>query len=126
MEKILTRVNEIHLDAEGILSVKVIEGSFIERDDMIEAKLIFSTLANGKPLLMLIDARAFHTHTQESVQFMRTHFLDESRIATAVLTENTGVLLMIKSMATARANTSPVKAFSIEDEARKWLLSFKK
>jgi len=85
---------------------------------------IFETLTD-KPILALIDARPFHTLTNEAVKFMRTNFRNKNRIATAILSEGAGTHLIVNHMTMLDKAASPVKTFKQEEEAVAWLLTFK-
>jgi hypothetical protein len=125
MERIRTKVNEIYIDQQGILHVTVLEGAFLDLEDMVATERVFETLTGNKPILALVDARAFHTLTNEAVKFMSANFRNKNRIATAILSEGAATQLIVNHMTMLDKTASPAKTFKEEEEAIAWLLTFK-
>lgn len=124
-KKIKTKQTEIWIDEEGILIVEPFEGAELDLD---EVKLCFEVYkelgANpNNKLLQLIntidgsmdpDARAF------SANAMTDYF-----IASAIVSNSLAVRLIVNFFNTFYQSKVPFKMFSNEEDARKWLNSFK-
>lgn len=126
MEKFRTAINEKWLDKNGVLRMKVIEGAFIDLPSLIEDSKINEVITRGKKALVLYDATAYFIITPEAEDYLRSGVLNNSRIATAVVTNKLGVRLLVNFMNKVRKSGSPLKMFKHEMEALEWLSAFKK
>lgn len=113
------------MDENGILRIKAIEGVSIDLEKLIEDDAVNPQLTAGEKVLALYDARAFFTISPQAEKFVRSGILNKSRIATAVLTDKFFVRLIVNFINFARPK-SPLKMFKREEEALKWLSSYKK
>ena len=72
-------------------------------------------------MIILVDARNFHTLTPEATEYLKQSN-NLNRIATAVVSDNLSQKILGAYM--ARGASHPVKIFHTESEAVKWLLLF--
>lgn len=110
---------------DGILRIKVIDGTFIDLPSLIEDDAVNPQLTGGKKALALYDARAFFTITPEARDYVRSGILNKSRIATAVVTNKLGVRILVHFMNAFTKPKSPLKMFGNEKDALNWLNTFK-
>jgi hypothetical protein len=124
-EKTLSNVTEIWLDEHSILCVRILEGA--EMDEM-GFKSCFDTyrklLKPGRKYLQLIDGRATCNITKEGKQYSAQHSPDLF-IATALITDNLSVRLLVNFFNKANQHSVPFRLFRTEEEARFWLFSYK-
>jgi hypothetical protein len=121
----LSKGHEIHLDAHGIVNIKVIEGAHLNVAILCRLNKNVQKLAGQKRILALIDARRFHTFTPEATSYLKKEIVDKTRIATAVVGNKVAVRLMVDNMTKVQKTKSPIRMFTSEVQARTWLLSVK-
>lgn len=121
-----TKINEKYVDTEGILRIKVIEGAHIDMTSLKEDGEVNLELTNNKKALALYDSRAFFTIEPEAREYLRSGILDPTRIATAVLTDRLATKLLVNFFIRFNKPKTPMKMFTCELQALKWLNSFKK
>lgn len=123
--KMLNKTVELYIDEERILRVTVLEGAEI---DIEEAKENFESarkLSEGKRMLKLVDAKAYFTMTKRARDFAASKETNEFNIARAIVTNSLANRLLINFFITFHKPQTPVKMFSSEEEALKWLRKFK-
>lgn len=125
MNKIRTGINEKWMDENGILQIKVIEGAHIDLESLIADHSVNYSLTGGKKALALYDARNFFTITPEATEYVRSGILNKERIATAVVTKNLGMRLLVNFLNRVKKTETPLKMFNDEEAALTWLLAFK-
>ncbi|MGZ3904557.1 MAG: STAS/SEC14 domain-containing protein [Bacteroidia bacterium] len=125
MQKIRTKINEKWVDENGVLHMKVLDGAEIDLPSLIDDAAVNSTLTGGKKALALYDARNFFTITDEASEYLKSGILDETRIATAVVTDKLAARLFVNFMQLVKKPKTPLKMFSNEESALGWLQTFK-
>jgi hypothetical protein len=121
-----TKINEKYFDAEGILRIKVIEGAHMDLASLIEDGEVNMQLTNNQPALALYDSRGFFTIEPEAREYLRSGILDPTRIATAVVIDRLATKLLVNFFIRFNKPKTPMKMFTCEVQALKWLRSFKK
>ena len=126
VKKIKTKYNEIWLDDEGILILKPAEGAELDLDEVKICFEAYKSLGIGphNKVLELIDARD-GSMTSEG----RTYAAEVGKdyfIAAAIISDSLAVRLVVNFFNTFYKNTVPFKMFANEEDARKWLRTFKK
>jgi hypothetical protein len=123
-EKVVNKTTEMHIDNEGILRIAVLEDAEI---DIEEAKENFDSavkLSGGKSMLKLVDARAFFTMTKKARDFAASRETNEHNIARAVIVHSLANRLLVNFFIRFHKPKSPLRMFSSEAEALKWLRKF--
>ena len=122
---IKTQINEKWIDDQGIVWMKAIEGVHMDVEALKEDHQRSLELMGSHKILVMYDARNHFTISPEARAFLSKGILNENRIATAVLSPNLGVRLLVNFMNSINPPKSPIKMFSSEGEALKWLLNIK-
>ena len=120
-----SRINEKFIDSDGILVMKVIDGAHIDLDSLKEDAALNAELTGNKKVLALYDSRAFFTIEPKAREYLKSRIIDPSRIATAVLTKGLATRILVNFFISFNKPASPMKLFTNETTARKWLSSFK-
>ncbi|MEI6019753.1 MAG: hypothetical protein WCR21_01365 [Bacteroidota bacterium] len=118
---IKTKINEKWIDEQGIVWMKAIEGVHMDIEALKEDHERSLELADSHKILVMYDARSHFTISPEARSFLTKGILNENRIATAVLSPNLGVRLLVNFMNTIHPPKSPLKMFSNEEDAMRWL-----
>jgi hypothetical protein len=123
---IRTPINEKYIDDEGFLRMKVIDGVQITVDNLKEDMSVNKELTGGKKICVLYDARPNFLITVQAREFLQTEAFNADRLATAVITNKLGVRIMVNFMTRVKKTVTPLRVFSNEEKALKWLRSFGK
>jgi hypothetical protein len=126
MDKITTRINEKYLDEQGILHITVIEGAHIDLEALKDDHAASFTLTGHKKVLALYDGRAFFTITPEARNYVKSGILDQTRIATAAITNRLAVRILLNGFMKINKPKTPFRMFGTKEDAMKWLMTFKK
>jgi len=118
---IKTKINEKWIDENGLVWMKAIEGVHIDLDALKEDHERTLELAKDHKILVMYDARNHFTITPEARAYLSSGILNSNRIATAVLSDNLGVRLLVNFMSLINPPKSPIKMFSNEAAALEWL-----
>ena len=125
MKKIEIKTHLVYLDNQEIIHIDVREGSHVELGSLQEVHKACNQLAGNKKKLVIVDASPHHTMTDEAMDYLKKQMMDKGRLASAIISENLGVRIMIDYLTNVLKTQSTVKMFSSEPEAIKWLLGFK-
>jgi hypothetical protein len=125
MEKCITTSSEKWLDGNGILHIRYIEGAIVDLPAMMESRADNKKLLKGKMELVLCDIRVSFTITPDAQKYARKEIINQSRAATAVISNKGYVKLVVNFALNFFMLRSPVRMFSKEQDALKWLHSFK-
>lgn len=121
-----TLINEKYIDDEGFLRMKVLEGVQITVDNLKEDLSVNKELTGGKKTCVLYDARPDFLITVQAREYLQTEAFNADRLATAVITNKLGVRIMVNFMTRVKKTVTPLRVFSNEETALKWLRGFKK
>lgn len=125
-QTIKTKMNEIWIDEEGFLILKPQEGAELDLDEVkacFEAYKLLGIGPNNK-VLEIIDARD-GSMTSEA----RTYAAEvggDYFIAAAIISDSLAVRLVVNFFNTFYKQVVPFKMFASDEEARKWLRTFRK
>jgi hypothetical protein len=119
-----TRTARVRLDPEGFVCVFLHPGAEVELDDALEITEAGTELIEGKKRPFLTDIREIGSISREA----RNHFSGteaaENCLATAVLVGSPLSHVIGSFFLGLNKPPFPVKLFSSEDGARKWLRQF--
>ena len=123
--KIKTKMNEIWIDEEGFLMLKPIPGLEMDLNEVKACFEAYKTLGFGphNKVLELIDARD-GSMTSEARTYAAEHGKDYF-IAAAIISDSLAVRMVVNFFNTFYKHVVPFKMFSNEEDARKWLRTFK-
>lgn len=119
-----TRTCEIFVDEFGILHVKFLGGVIIDIEDAVDNFLVARNLTKGKAFLKLIDERKIFKIKKNASSFVEKENKSKKLIAKAIVV-NFFITKYIRLFFLNREGSKfPVKIFTSEKEALKWLKSF--
>jgi hypothetical protein len=121
-----TKTSEMLIDDHGIFHKTVIENCHVDLEALKESDKITEELTEGKKVLMLYDARNHFTLTEDAMEYAQKDIFNKKRIATAIVSNKTGIKITIDYMNKVMKPTIPIKIFSTKEDALEWLLTFKK
>lgn len=124
MKKLNTGINEKWIDENGFLRIEVIEGAHIDLEALKADHTVNAVLTNGRKVCALYDSRRFFSITEEASDYLRSGILNKERLATAVLTNNMGTMMLVNFINKFRKPESPLKLFTKEEDALEWLKKF--
>lgn len=125
MNKITTRTVEAFIDETGILRVRVLAGVVIDLDDAADNFLAFKQLRAGERRLKLVDARSYWKSTKKAREYTLKEDIPKRTIAKAVLVSGIIDIIIYTLLTKRNKSMIPVKLFLFEQEALKWLNSFR-
>lgn len=126
MEKIKTRTAEMWVDEQDIFWIKLLPETNIDTEDITDNMLVTRNLTNGAPSLKVLDSRANWKMTPEAETLYKREDTPERTIARAILTDSVIDKLFQGFLVKLFKPTVPLKFFTSEEEATKWLLTFKR
>jgi hypothetical protein len=126
MAIIRTKTSEMSIDEHGIFHKTVIENCHVDLEALKESDKITEELTEGKKVFMLYDARNHFTLTEDAMEYARKDIFNKKRIATAIVSEKTGIKIMVDYITKTMKPSMPIRIFSNTEEALAWLLSLKK
>ena len=119
-----TRIGKVWLSDDGILQQEHVPNTEITLQDAKELTNAYVKLSNGKPRPVLVYMQGVKSVTREARQYFGEHITPQNMIAVALLS-NSPVTNVIGSFFLRFHKTdSPVKLFSSETEALKWIKGF--
>lgn len=127
-KKINTRNNEIWIDEEGLLRLKLTSKEVeMELDEVKECFEAYKTLGCGphNKVLQLIDFSGEGSMTHEA----RTYVAETGKhffIASAIVNNSLAVRLIVNFFNTFYSHPVPFKMFACETDARAWLMTYRK
>lgn len=124
MNKVVTSVAEMYIDADGILRIKILPGAHLTIDTVKEYFDATQKLLAGKKALVLFDGSAEYLITEEAKAFGASELVTSTRIAIAYVTRSISNKLMFNLYRIVYKPSVPTKMFSSEVSALKWLRSF--
>lgn len=126
MQQVITKTHEITwTEVEGLLRVRVIEGSALELKDVQEYYAFTDRITGGKKALVIVDGTTEFTITEEARQYSAEQAY-KTRIATAFITRSKAMRMLANLYIQINKPKSPTRMFTDEESALKWLGSFKK
>lgn len=126
MEKIKTRTAEFWKDEQGIFRVVLLAIDEIDAEDITDNMLVTRNITKGEPHLKLLDSRAKWKMSPDAEAIFKREDTPEKTIARAVLVGSLADKWIKSFLLTLYKSSVPLKFFTSEEDALKWLLSFKK
>jgi hypothetical protein len=121
---IRTGLNEISLDEDRILRVRALKEGEMDLREVQRCFEIYRELGCNEPkVLQLMDLRLPVSISKEAREFVDEHAPDFF-IASAVVSDSLAVRIVVNFVSLFRPSI-PLKMFSTEEQAMKWLLQFK-
>lgn len=121
--RINTRYNEIWLDEEGVVCIRPFEMYEMDLDEVTACFGAYRELGVGvgrQKFLHLVDARNSFTVTREARDYIAQQ-VEQYFIASAVISKSITLRLLVNFFNRFYRVGMPLKLFSTETEARKWL-----
>ncbi len=126
MEKVKTRTAEFWKDEHGIFWIKLLQVDEIDAEDITDNMLVTRNLTQGAAHLKVLDSRVKWKMSPEAEAIFKREDSPEKTIARAVITSSIADRLLQSFLLTLYKPNVPLKFFTHEEEAVKWLLTFKK
>lgn len=114
-----TGVGRFELRADGVIFWQVAFGSTIDENSAREAAAAAKTLASGRPVVIIADARGLGFADRKA----RDIFADtdiEGRLATGVIVSSRVVRYLAEQYGRQTAGKRPFRIFNSESEAIEW------
>jgi hypothetical protein len=124
MDKVITSIAEMHLDEDDILHIRILPGVDVTLEKMKDNYEASARLLGGRKTLVLFDATAEYTISDEAKAYSAGPEASRSRIALAFLTGSVANQLMFNLYLKIYKPIIPTRMFSSESAAIKWLKSF--
>ena len=122
MNKVTTSINEMYMDAQGILHVTVLEGVEITLEKVKEdQQTVIKHFGHGK-FLVLSDVQNSFSITPEARHYAQQEVINKVHRATAIIGNNIVSRLIINLLMKLNPPSTPFKLFAEEKEATEWLL----
>ncbi len=123
--KIKTAANEIWVDDEGLLVLKLAECGELDLAEVTACFNAYKQLGFGpeNKVLQLIDIRLDGSITHEARNYAAEHGKDFF-IASAVISSSLAVRMIVNFFNAFYKHPVPFKMFKEEEEAKKWLRTF--
>ncbi len=125
MEKTKTRTAEFWKDEHGIFWIRTLDVEEIDAEDIADNLLVTRTITKAEPHLKVLDSRSKWKMTPEAEAIFKKEDTPEKTIARAVLTDSVADKIIQSFLLTLYKPSVPLKFFTDEADAVKWLLSFK-
>ncbi len=126
MEKIKTRTAEIWKNEHEIFWVRLVNDAEIDIEDIADNLLVSRTVTGNKPVLKIFDSRNNWTMTPEAEIYFKKEDSPEKTIARAVLVNSISDKIIKSFLTRLYKPLVPLKFFTSEKEAVKWLLGINK
>jgi hypothetical protein len=124
MNKVITSITEMYMDHDDILRIRILPGVKVSLANMKENFEASARLLGGRKALVLFDASADYTITEEAKAYAAGPEASESRVALAYLTSSITNRLMFNLYLKIHAPLIPTRMFSSEETALRWLRTF--
>ncbi len=124
--KLKTKQSEIWLDEEGFLVVSMKEGIDMDLEEVTSCFEAYAKLGygNGKKTLQLMISKDAATMPHDARQYAAENGKHFFR-ASALVGQSLAIRLVVNFYNTVYKHEVPFKMFGNEEEARKWLRTFK-
>jgi len=119
-----TSIAEMHIDEDGILQIKIKKGAYLTLENIKEYYAETNKLLGENKALVLFDASAEYTITEEAKAFGQTEEATKNRIAIAYITNSVTNKLVFNIYVKLYKPKVPMKMFSKKENGLKWLKTF--
>jgi len=124
MKKVETSIAEMHIDEDGILQIRIKKGVHLTLESIKEYYAETNKLLGENKALVLFDASADYTITEEAKAFGQTEEATKNRIAIAYVTNSLTNKLVFNLYTKLYKPKVPMKMFSSKENGLKWLKTF--
>ena len=126
IKEVKTSTCIVSSDKFGIIHKTVRPNAHLDAADIKKSDEIAFELSKSKKALILYDARPRFTLTEKGMQYLHKHLLSKDRIASAIVSEQAGVKMLVDYFKDKQQRNGPqIRIFKTMHEALVWLLSFK-
>lgn len=116
-----TCIAKVEVDDKNIAYKRVLPDTHIDLDSLKQSVKETMGFLGPEKRLMLYDLRSHFTITDDALNFVIDKVMGEHGIANAVLAKTIGVYLMADYAVNVKKIKSPLKVFTDESKALKWL-----
>lgn len=121
-----TRIAKVWLDKQDIVTIQFIETNDVNEFDIQNLNLVVRNISNDKPVLKLVDSRCpWKISTKGKAEAIKEDKLNKT-IARAIVVSNTIKSTLFSFIKKFENTDYPQQYFTNTQEARHWLLTFKK
>lgn len=121
-----TRVAKVWQDEQDIVTIQFIETNNVDEFDIQNLNLVVRNLSNDKPVLKLVDSRcSWKISTRGKAKAIEEDTLNKT-IARAIVISSTIKSTLFSFIKKFENTNYPQRYFTTTQEARQWLLTFKK
>ena len=121
-----TRVAKVWLDEQDIVTIEFIETNNVDEFDIQNLNLVVRDISNNKPVLKLVDSRcSWKISTKGRAKALEEDLLNKT-IARAIVISSTIKSTLFSFIKKFENTNYPQQYFTTTQEARQWLLTFKK
>lgn len=124
-DKIETDYYIIQLELNRILTITLKPCKKIDAGDLTDLSCIARRMAEGKPILKLVDARKSWTLTKEAKKYVKMENKSSATVARAIVVSNRYIAWFMNTFASPDETYFPQKYFTDKYDGYKWLLSMK-
>ena len=121
--EIKTKINTKWVDEHGILWMKVLDGAHIDLPSLLDDYERGLELIENREVYAIYDATPFFTITAEARDYLNSGVLNKNRKATAVITSNLAVRLLVNFMNRFKQRQSPLNMFPDQASAFDWIMT---
>jgi len=120
-----TCITKVEVDKNNIVHKRIIPDAHVDMPSLIQAFKETTEFLGPEKRLMVYDLRPHFTITDDALEFVVDEIMGRHGLANAVLAKTIGVYLMADYAIKIKKIKSPLKVFSDEAKALKWLASLK-
>jgi hypothetical protein len=123
--KIRTRTTDIYVDGSNIIHIKTLRNSAVDLEDAMDSFIIAKNLSHSVPGLMLADLRLTGKIDYRAIKLFIRPNVPERHKAKAVLIQSNALKILHRVFSKVNPKR-PVKVFTDETEAIRWLQKHEK
>jgi hypothetical protein len=116
-----TCIAKVEVDKKNIVFKRILRDAHVDMPSLKKSFTETLGFLGGEKRLMLYDLRPHFTITDDALEFVVDEIMGRHGIATAVLAKTIGVYLMADYAVKIKKIKSPLKVFTDETAALKWL-----
>lgn len=125
-KRVVSRTAEFWCDENEILWSKPFANAEIDLDDCVDNILILKNLCAEPPCLKIVDSRNSWKITKEAQEYAQKADTPQRTLARAIIVSSVTDAVLKNFFLRFNKPEIPVKIFTSEAAAVKWLLAFKK
>ncbi len=126
IEGVLTTcITKVEVDKNNIAHKRILPDAHVDMPSLVQAFKETTEFLGPEKRLMLYDLRPHFTITDDALEFVVDEVMGRHGLANAILAKTIGVYLMADYAIKIKKIKAPLKVFSDEAKALKWLASLK-